>query len=100
MEKELNRCYKQNPDVVFRKVAGEYLLVPIKRKAVDIQSIYALNETGARSWELIDGKRDLREIAQLITEEFRVELNKAASDLIELIEGLEKTDLVSQVKIK
>jgi len=98
MEKKLNRCYKKNPDVVFRKVAGEFLLVPIKRKAADIQSIYALNETGARSWELIDGKRNLREIAQLITEEFQVELNKAASDLIELINGIEKAKLISPIK--
>lgn len=98
MKEILRRCYKRNPDVVFRKVAGEFLLVPIKQKSADLQSIFTLNETGARSWELIDGKRKLKEVARLITKDFEVDFNKAATDLMELIEGLKKADLISEIK--
>ena len=55
-----------------RQIAGEYILVPIRQSAGEVESIYTLNEVGTRIWELLDGQRSLLEsnpeLAQRIRE--------------------------------
>ena len=88
----LNRCYQKDPDMVSRKIAGEYILVPIRNNVGDLESIYTLNEVAARIWELIDGKRKLSEIKDKIVEEFEVTPEEAEKDLSELLQKLEKIE--------
>lgn len=79
------KVYRRNPDIVYREIAGEYILVPIHHQAGEADSIYVLNETGTRIWELVDGKRTLADIAGLITAEFDVDENTLADDLLEYV---------------
>lgn len=85
----LNRRYKKNPDIVFRKIANEYILVPIRQNVGDIESIYALNEAGARIWELIDGEKRVSEIKEIITKEFDVAHEQAEADMFKFLNQLE-----------
>lgn len=73
--------YSKNPDVVFRNIAGECILVPIKKNVADLESIYALNDTASRAWELIDGTRSVAEIKRVMIEEFDVNPREAEEDL-------------------
>jgi len=92
----LERCYQKNPDIVFRKVADEYILVPIRQNVGDLESIYTLNEVAARIWELIDGKRKIKEIKDKIIEEFEVTPEEAEKDLTELLQKLEKIEGIKE----
>ena len=83
------RCYRKDPNIVFRKIADKVILVPIRHKIGDLESIYALNETAARIWELIDGKRSVGRIKELIVEEFEVSCREAETDIIQLIGQLQ-----------
>jgi len=93
----LERCYQKNPDIVFRKIADEYILVPIRQNVGDLESIYTLNEVATRIWELVDGKRKISEIKKIITEEFEVTPEEAEKDLIELMQKLEKIEGIKEV---
>jgi hypothetical protein len=53
-----------------------------------LDNIYTLNETAARTWNLIDGQRTLAEVRDLIADEFEVEPEQAAQDLLELTDSL------------
>ncbi len=64
------KIYVKNPDVVFRKIAGEFILVPVRQKVVDLKSIYTLNEAAAFIWELIDGKKSVSCIKSKFAEMF------------------------------
>ena len=86
----LNRCYQKDPDIVFRKIADEYILVPIRHNVGDLESIYTLNEVAARIWELIDGKRKVNQIKDKIIGEFAVTSAEAEKDIIQFIRQLEK----------
>ncbi len=79
------KVYMRNPDIVYREIAGEFILVPIHHKAGEADSIYVLNETGTRIWELVDGKRTLADIIGMITEEFDIDDRTLAGDLFEYI---------------
>jgi hypothetical protein len=86
----LEKVYNKKSDsIICRKIGDEFILVPIKQDVGDLESIYTLNETSARIWELIDGKMKVREIREKILQEFEVTPNEAERDLIEHLQQLE-----------
>jgi len=85
----LNKVYKKSDSVVSRKIADEFILVPIRQDVGDLGSIYTLNEVAARIWELIDGKKKVREIKDKIVEDYKVTPEEAEKDLLEHLQQLE-----------
>jgi hypothetical protein len=83
--------------VVSRCIADEVILVPIHKKAGTIDLIYTMNQVGGRIWELIDGERSIEDITDLIVEEFAVETENAAADLIAFLRELERVGAVRVV---
>jgi hypothetical protein len=80
--------YRKNDLFVFREIAGEMVLVPIRRNAADLDNLYVLNNVGARIWELLDGERTLQAISDILCEEYEVSLPAAQQDLAEFVEQL------------
>lgn len=68
--------------IVMRKINNECLLIPLTSDIADMDSLYRLNETGAFIWEAIDGKRSVRDITLMMTEEFSVEAGEAERDIL------------------
>ena len=75
-----------SPRVVFRRINDECLLIPLTDNIADMDSLYRLNETGVFIWELIDGKRDIRDITARMAEEFGVGPDEAEKDILEFLE--------------
>jgi hypothetical protein len=80
--------------IVSRKIADEFILVPIRQNVGDLESISTLNEVAARIWELIDGKKKVREIKDKIVEEFEVTPQQAEKDLIEYLGQLQEIEAI------
>ena len=86
----LEKVYDKSDSIVSRRIADEFILVPIRQNVGDLESIYTLNETAARIWELIDGKIEVRGIKERIVEEFEVTPEEAENDLMEHLQQLEE----------
>lgn len=83
--------HRKHPDIVSRRIADEVILVPIKRKLADVSSIYLLrDDVSIRIWELIDGKRKVSQIKDVICKEFEVDPHQAEQDLKKFLKQLEK----------
>jgi len=80
--------YRKNPDFVQRDVAGECILVPIRRTLPQANSIYVLNDTGSDFWNRIDGSRSLQEITAGFAEEYDVAVEQLSQDLETLLADL------------
>jgi hypothetical protein len=93
----LSERYQQSPSIVAREIVGEMILVPIRQNAGNLESIYTLNTTAARAWNLLDGNRTLAEISALIAEEFEVTPEQAAIDLHELATQLVSIEAILPV---
>jgi hypothetical protein len=91
----LDRIYSKSDSVVFRKIGDECILVPIRQGVGDLDSIYTLNETAARIWELIDGKTTVEEIKDRLLLEYDVTASEAEEDLLEQLEQLESIRAIS-----
>lgn len=93
----LDQHYQKDPSIVYREIAGESILVPIRPHADDLDSIYTLNETGAYIWSLIDGTRSLAEILDAVVREFEVDYQIAEQDLVDIIRDLESLSAIVRV---
>lgn len=92
----LDERYERDPSMVFRDIAGEMILVPIRQNVGDLESIYTLNETAARVWALLDGQMPVSAVADKIVEEFEVEQDEARRDVLELLEQLASVGAVKR----
>ena len=86
----LNSIVSQSASIVTRKTGNEYVLVPITNNIADMNSVYTLNETGAFIWEKIDGKRNLEEIIEDLTNEYDIDRKSAESDVFSFVDNMSK----------
>ncbi|MBN1670752.1 MAG: PqqD family protein [Kiritimatiellae bacterium] len=86
--------YGKDPDIVTRHIAGESLLIPIRGKLADLQTIYALNPVAEFIWARIDGTHTLAHIVDEVTATFEVSREQAERDTREFVQALLGENLV------
>ena len=74
---------------VARVVNGEAVVVEPENGLVNV-----INQMGTSIWELINGKRTVREIADLVAGDFDVSCDQALADTIEFLQDLKVKELV------
>lgn len=94
----LEARYERDPNVVTREIAGERILVPIRKQVADMAAIYVLNETGARIWSLLDGQRSLADIGRILEQEYSVESEIVQTDVVEIVEQLWQLGMLRAVE--
>ena len=77
-----------------RDVAGETIVVPIKNKVGDLNSIFTLNEIGTVIWGLIDGRKSVSDIVDAVCETYEVEPEVAEKDTCEFLNTLKEAGLL------
>ena len=97
LEISLNDKFRKSESIVSRRIAGEAVLVPLRRNAADLDSIFALNETAATVWETLDGNNTLQQVLEKVVSEFEVDETTARQDLLELITQLRDLGAVEKV---
>lgn len=83
-------------EVVCRQIAGETVLVPICRNVGDLESIYTLNPTASRIWEMLDGASTLAEIAVSLQEEFDAPAERVKADLGKIVGEFGELGLIKE----
>jgi len=82
--------------MVARKIMDEVILVPIHRNVADMQSIFTLNETGARIWELIDGKNSAEGIVRVLASEHEVSKGEVEKDVTLILSQLKEIGAIQE----
>jgi len=85
---DLDKVYQVSDRVASRKIVDEVILVPLRDSVAETENLYSLNEVGARVYDLVDGKRAVRDIVAAIVEEFDVSSEQAQNDVTQFIEQL------------
>jgi hypothetical protein len=87
-------AFQHSGEFVLRRVGSEAVLVPIRNRVGDLDSVYVMSPVALRIWSLIDGVSDFDTIAARVGEEYDVEPATAAQDVKELLSALEEADLI------
>jgi hypothetical protein len=80
---DFSMIYAHATGVASRQIDGEALLVDLQRSTLQV-----LNPVGARLWDLIDGRRTVAELAQVLHAEYAVSLEQARADVQAFCEDL------------
>jgi coenzyme PQQ synthesis protein D (PqqD) len=89
--------YRHAPDLIMRKVGDEAVVVPVRNRVGDLDSVFTLNDVARRVWELLDGTRPVDAIVDTIVSEYDVPSDVAGADIHELLRTLEDASLVQKV---
>lgn len=92
------KIFARAEDVVARRIGGEVVLVPIRRRVGDMECVFTLNEVGARIWDLCDGSRGGEAITAAITTEYAVTPEEAACDVTTFLNDLQEAGMIEETR--
>jgi hypothetical protein len=87
---------KINPHVIRRNIAGENILIPIGRSAVDADGLYMLSDVGGRIWELLEAGQDRDSIIRTLYQEYDAPENQIAADCDEFLNDMVQRGLLTE----
>ena len=88
LQSVLGQALERSERVVGRRVANEYILVPIVNRGVDADSIYSLNPVATFIWEHLDGQRTGERVVSELVDAFDVDPDQARTDYLTFIDQL------------
>lgn len=88
---------RKSGNVVSRVVANEAIVVPIRRGAADLDSIFTFNEAGTALWAMVEANRSRWEMSKFLEREYGLSAEQAAADTQVFIENLAAAGLVETV---
>jgi hypothetical protein len=91
------RSYVRSDSVVARVIAGETLIIPVRKGVGDLASIYSLNQVASAIWKAIAGPRTTNEIAKSIETEFAGSREQIERDIEVFLKEMQSAGLVSEV---
>lgn len=81
-------------DVVSRVVADEAVVVPIRRGAGDLDSIYTFNESGTKLWAMIEAGCKTSDLAAHLQTEYALSSEQAEADAKSFLQELAQEGLI------
>ena len=85
---------KVKDNFVLKTIAGSYVVVPVRTRAVDFAGIIKLSESGAFLWKLLEKGADREELIAAMLEEYAVDEATASADIDRFIAKLREADLL------
>ena len=79
-----------------RRVGREALLIPVRNRVGDLDSIFTLNETAITVWESLDGRTPMDEVVDRLCAEYDVDRERAAADAGETVRTLLEAGLLER----
>ena len=81
-------------EFILRDIAGDLLLVPAGKAALDLNGMLTLNEMGGEIWKLLPQVADEEELIQRLLEEYEVEEDELRKDVREFLDSLKKLGIL------
>ena len=86
--------YVRAESVVSRVIAGETLIVPVRRGTADLASLYSFNPTGNTIWQALEKPKTIDELVNLLAETYDVSAEQARRDVDSFLEEAQNMGLV------
>lgn len=75
-------------DFVLREIAGDILLVPAGKTALDLNGMLTLNEVGAEIWKMLPEVENEEEIVERLLQDYDAEPAQVREDVSEFLDRL------------
>jgi Coenzyme PQQ synthesis protein D (PqqD) len=84
----LRKAFARSDRMVGRRIADEFILVPLVSRGAEVDCIYNLNAVGAFIWERLDGRTNGATIVDALVERFDVDRERVIADYSTFLEKL------------
>ena len=81
-------------EFVLRDIAGDLLLVPAGKTALDLNGMLTLNEVGAEIWKVLPEVETEEEIVTRLLQDYEVEESVLRADVSEFLSALRSLGIV------
>ena len=85
---------KIKSDFLLKKIAGSYVVVPVRTRAVDFSGVIKLSESGAFLWNILAEGADRDTLVSRLLDEYAVDEATAAADVDRFVIKLREADLL------
>jgi hypothetical protein len=85
----LESVVQRDPDQEFSMIDDEVVMLSLKNG-----EYYALNSVASRIWEIIGEQRAVKEILEVLMEEFEVDQETCVNDTVECLEDFREKELL------
>lgn len=73
---------------VLREIAGEYIIIPTGRTALEFNGLITVNDIGMELWEMLQEDVTFEELLKGILDEYDVDESTAREDIQEFLDKL------------
>lgn len=73
---------------VLREIAGEYIIIPTGKTALDFNGLITVNEVGVSLWKMLQNDITFEGLVEGILDEYEVEEEVAREDIQEFLDAL------------
>lgn len=81
-------------EFILREVAGETLLVPTGKTAIDLKGMLTLNTLGAEIWRMLPECENSEQIVCRILQDYDAEAAQVRADVDEFLQKLKSLDIL------
>ena len=81
-------------ELVLREIAGDLILVPSGKSALDLNGMLTLNEVGAEIWKMLPEVKDENEIVCRLLDEYEVEETQLRRDVAEFTDKMKELGIL------
>lgn len=79
---------KINNEFVLREIAGDYIIIPTGKMALDFNGMITMNEVGVFLWKKLQEEVTFEELLKAVLDEYDVEEEVAKADIQEFLDKL------------
>lgn len=87
---------KIDKNFVLREIAGEYIIIPTGRTALEFNGLITVNEVGMELWKMLQEDVTFDDLLNGILEEYDVDENAAREDIQEFLDRLVKGEILTE----
>lgn len=81
---------------VLREIAGEYIIIPTGKTALDFNGLITVNEVGVSLWKMLQNEITFDGLVQGILDEYDVEEDVAREDIQEFLDALTEGGILTK----
>ena len=81
-------------ELIKREIAGDVILVPVGKTALDNNGLFMLNELGGFLWDLLPESDSVEDLTAAVLQSYDVDEVTAKADIEEFLETLRKLDVI------
>ena len=89
--------YRVRSGYILREAAGEFLAIPVNKEAADQGQIAIMSESGRLLWAALKEPKSVRELTDVLTDEYDVSSEIAEADIREFLNRMQLLNLLEKL---